>query len=88
MISIDDVWNRLAKYEGKTFRQIRGKEFRYTIRGETLYLDTTSWSFSKGHLGRALPLLPLKDTTQVQHLMAPSYMFALLTDDRIVAGDW
>lgn len=88
VIKIDEVWNRLVKYEGETFCQIRGKKFTYTIRGATLRLDTTNRSFSKGHLERALPLLPLKDTTQVRHLMAPSYMFALLTDERIVAGEW
>ncbi len=82
------MWNRIARCAGETFLLRRGKEFTYTIRGETLHLDTTNRSISKGHLERALPLLPLKDTTQVQHLMAPSYMFALLTDERVVAGEW
>jgi len=88
MPNIDDVWHRIVEHAGERFRQVRGREFTYTICGNVLRLDTTPWSFSKGHLKRALSLLPLESTVPIRHLMAPSYIFALLTDRRIAAGEW
>lgn len=86
-IVIDDVWNRISTRAGEVFRQIRGKEFTYSVSAQTAYLDDGPL-FSKAEVAKALPFLPLATTKDIQHLRAPSYLFAILMDKRISKGDW
>ncbi len=88
MPDIEAVWARIKQCEGQSFQKLRGGEFTYTVRGEVLYLHTTNRCLSKAHLAKVMPLLPLSNTVPVQHFMAPSYIYALLTDPRIVADEW
>lgn len=87
-ISIIELWTRLERDSGETFRQIRGGEFRYWLDGRALYPDRTDWQIPRKHFEEALNYLPLKDTTAVQHLFGPSYVYALLMDRRIRQTDW
>jgi hypothetical protein len=85
---IDEVWKRVIENEGQIFRQIRGGEFSYKVKGNILYLSRTSRSVSKGTFNDALKFVPLSNTVPVQHLQAPSYLFAILMDERIRKNDW
>lgn len=82
------VWERICNHAGHTFQQIRGKKFSYSITGYTLNLSTTNRSVSKKTIEQALEYVPLQDTILVQHLQAPSYLYAILMDDRIRNGLW
>lgn len=85
---IDIVWNRIVKNQNETFHQIRGKEFTYEVIGERIVLHTTNQHISKSQIEEALELVPLKNTQQVHHLRAPSYIYAILMDERIRNGSW
>ena len=85
---IDAVWARIKAHEGDTFRQIRGGEFTYTVIGASLQLDRTNQGIPRTHIAQALDLVPLENTTPVQHLRAPSYVYAILMDPRIRMGEW
>jgi hypothetical protein len=87
-VSIEEVWARVVAHEGETFTQMRGGEFTYSIRGDTAHLSRTNQGVARTTFERALKLVPLKDTTPLQHLRAPSYLFAILTDERIRGDDW
>ena len=84
MHSIQDIWNKIVAYQGQEFRQIRGKAFTYSIRGNMIVLHTTNRQIPKSDVAKALPLLPLTSTVALQSRQAPSYLYALLTDERIV----
>jgi hypothetical protein len=86
--SIDAVWARIKANEGKTFQQIRGKEFSYTVVEGSLVLSTTNQNIARSVLAEAIKLMPVRDTVPLQHLRAPSYLFALLMDHRIRERDW
>jgi hypothetical protein len=86
--SIDEIWSRIVALEGETFRQLRGGEFTYTVSGQSLELSRTNHSVSRSHIGQALEFVPLDDTVPLQHLRAPSYIYAILMDDRIRRSDW
>jgi hypothetical protein len=88
MPKIDDVWERIVAHEGETFRQIRGGEFTYAVEGHQLRLSRTNQNVPRSHVEEALALVPLEDTVAVQHLRAPSYIFAILMDGRIRGHDW
>lgn len=85
---IDKVWKRIVAHEGQIFKQIRGKEFAYHITGNTILLSTTNQQVSKGEFEKALEFLPLKNTVVIQHLRAPSYLYAILMDQRICQSEW
>lgn len=85
---IDKVWKRIVANEGQIFKQIRGREFTYNITGNTILLSTTNQNVSRRELEKALEFLPLKSTVVIQHLRAPSYLYAILMDQRISQTDW
>lgn len=85
-MNIDVIWERICKNEGETFRQIRGKEFTYSVNGNYITLSTTNYNVAKSTFEKALEFLPLENTVPIQHLQAPSYLYAILTDERICNG--
>ncbi len=87
-MNIEIVWDRIKACEGEAFHQMRGKEFSYIIIANSIKLSTTNRSISKKTFDQALSFVPLSDTTPIQHLQAPSYIYAILMDNRIRTGSW
>lgn len=85
---IDKIWSRIKSHAGDVFSQMRGKKFSYAIEGDYIKLGATNQSISKAHIAQALELVPLSTTVPVQHLRAPSYIYAILMDKRIRQADW
>jgi hypothetical protein len=88
MTLIDTVWSRIKAHHGKEFRQVRGKSFSYSVDGFTLIPGTTNRNLPRSDFEKALKLVPLPNTTCVQHLQGPSYIYAILMDSRIRLNDW
>lgn len=89
MVSIDDVWDRIEIHSGETFYQIRGGEFTYIVDGGHIYLSRTQQRIPKSHFEKALAFVPLRNTGPLQEkFRGPSYIFAILMDDRIRQCDW
>jgi hypothetical protein len=88
MISIDAIWRRVVSCQGETFLQKRGGRFKYEIVGSVLHLDRTDQTISKGHLEKTLEFLPFESTAVIRQFRAPSYIYAILMDERIRQGDW
>jgi hypothetical protein len=82
------VWARIIAHEGQQFEQIRGKRFSFSRHANTLSLSTTNQFISRAQIESAYELVPLRSTTQLQHLRAPSYLYAILMDPRIRKQDW
>jgi hypothetical protein len=85
---IEVVWSRILECEGKSFKQIGGKEFTYKVKGNSIALSTTNRLISKGTFEKALIFVPLESTMQVQHLQAPSYLFSILMDSQNRKDSW
>lgn len=85
---IERVWTRIGQCEGEIFKQIRGKEFTYTIKGNAVFLNATNRSISIKECEKALQLVPFENTVPLQNFQAPSYLFAILMDERIRKNDW
>jgi hypothetical protein len=50
--------------------------------------DRTKQNIAKAHFAEALAYVPLRNTVPVQHLRGPSYIYAILMDERIRRHDW
>ena len=88
VIDVGELWRRVQAHEGEVFRQLRGKEFTYTTTPKVLRPSTTNWQIPRNHFAEAIRLVPLANTVPVQHLYAPSYLYAILMDSRVRGGDW
>lgn len=88
MVSFDTIWARIKANEGRAFHQIRGQEFTYSVTGAAIVPSTTNQNIPRAHFEEGSRLLPLKNTVTVQHLRAPSYLYAVLMDSRIRQRDW
>ncbi|HET6615012.1 MAG TPA: hypothetical protein VFH62_03915 [Dehalococcoidia bacterium] len=86
--SVENVWSRILAHEGETFHQVRGKAFTYRVNGPVLNPNTTNRNVSRSQLETALALVPLEGPGQINDLQAPSYIYAILMDDRIRGNDW
>lgn len=87
-IDVDAVWRRIVHHSGHEFRQIRGMPFTFRASGRTIYLDTTNRMISHTAIEKALTRVPLRSTSDVQDLSAPSYIHTILMDKRIRQSDW
>lgn len=85
---IESIWKRIRENEGEVFKQIRGAEFTYEIKGNSIQLSRTNRILSKNVFVEALKHVPLDNTVPLQHLQAPSYLFAILMDNRIRKDYW
>jgi len=88
MVSFEIAWRRIETHAGEEFTQIRGGKFTYEVICGHLVPDRTNQQIPKTHFEEAFALIPLESTVAVQHLRGPSYIFAILMDDRIRMGDW
>lgn len=87
-MTIDELWALLERHEGEKFHQIRGKAFTYSLEPGGLRPSTTDWLIPRAHVAEALEQVPLGNTVPLQHLYGPSYLYAVLMDDRIREGRW
>jgi len=81
---LEILWKRIVENEGQTFKQIRGGN----LEGNTIELSRTNRSVSRSTFKEALKHVPLDRTVSLQHLQAPSYLYAILMDSRIRKNDW
>ena len=80
---IERVWECIVRNQGKEFQQIRGKIFTYKIKGKSISLDTTNYTIPKSHIEKALSRYPFENTTVIQDLIAPSYIYAIMMDEKV-----
>ena len=88
MVSIDAVWSRIERHAGEEFTLRRGDRFTYEVPGNYLRPVGRVRHLSKSNFAKALPRLPLENTTGIKDLQGSSYVYAILMDDRIRSGDW
>jgi hypothetical protein len=88
VIRFSKIWERIEGHQGQVFRQIRGGEFVYAIRGGCLVPDRTNRQIPRSHFERAFERVPLQSTVRLQSLQGPSYIYAVIMDPRIRASDW
>lgn len=86
--SIADVWSRIESHAGEDFKLIGGQVFQYEVPGNYLRPMGRVRHLSRTNFAKALSRVPLVNTQTVRDLQGPSYVFAILMDDRIRLRDW
>lgn len=79
------IWQRIVDEVGNEFRQIRGKSFTYKLSGnKAIVPSTTNYLIPKTQFEKAWQRMPVKGPGALQDLIAPSYLYAILADPRIM----
>lgn len=88
----EGVWQRVRQHAGEVFHTSRGLPLTYAIDGNGVWFFRDGkrierrLSFSQFAAG--ISRCPVSTTTEIRDLFDPSYLFALLKDDRIRGTDW
>ena len=86
MAPIDVLWSRIIRCSGEVFHQQRGKAFTYSVSGDVVYVDTADDDLSRRQIAEAFNRMPLDGPDDIRDLSGPRYIYAILTDRRIVGG--
>ena len=86
--SFSQVWKRIRDHEGKPFRTKTGLTFTYQVAGQETLRPVTrgrpvSRLLPKRDFEKAWLRLPVSGPADLQDLQGPSYLFGILTDQRI-----
>lgn len=87
-VSMNEVWKRIKLHAGEEFYTTRGLPFTYEIKGKFLHPSRTNFAISYANFEKALVFVPLKNTVTVKSVPGPSYVYAILMDQRIRQNDW
>jgi TIR domain len=81
----DMTWQRIVSLAGETFHTKTGLAFTYSIHGTSLLPDRTDYPLHVSQFRLAFERLPLAGPGDISNVVrGPSYIYAILTDPRIV----
>jgi hypothetical protein len=86
-MSFDVVWSRIQAHQGEVFHQVRGGEFTYYLSGQAVRPDRTNRLLPRSQFEKALKRFPVGGPGDLYDLQGPSYLYAILTDERISRRD-
>ena len=86
--NIATVWNRIGTHAGEDFTMVRGAPFTYVVAHGAVRPSRANRQISRSDFEKALARVPLKNAGVVQDLQGPSFVYAILMDERIRAGEW
>lgn len=88
-LGIEIVWDKIVEHEGEVFSTKTGVEFTYRMVGDqAIQTSQTDWLLNKANFLKAMRLMPVKGPGGYgQQVMGPSYVYALLTDPRIISEE-
>jgi hypothetical protein len=86
---IEAVWTRIVSRAGEAFHLKRGAEFTYEALDNAVVVSRVNQTIYRSQFELALEKTPLDGPGDLsRNVWAPSYVFAIIMDDRIRAGDW
>lgn len=87
--SFEEIWNRIVENAGESFFTKTGKPFTYEIVRNMFIPSRTEYAISKADIRKAYNLLPISGPGQISQIVrGPSYLWAVLHDERISKGVW
>ena len=83
-MQFEELWQRIVHCAGEEFRTITGVSFAYEIIDNYVVPKHTGYKLAKSQFEKAAALPELTGPGQINQLVrGPSYVFAILTDQRI-----
>jgi hypothetical protein len=87
MATFERVWRNILAHAGEQFFTKRGIAFRYTVDGNAIVPEHTGYPLHMSQVRLAVDRWPVSGPGQLNDIVrGPSYLYALLADERIMAG--
>ncbi len=87
--SFAEIWKRIVACENEEFRTISNLPFTYEINGNTLFTNRPDYNLSKTDFAKEYDLVPINNSSVIIKLVrGPSYIWAILHDERISRKEW
>ena len=83
-MDIETVWERIVAHAGEVFYTKRGIKYTYHIRNHQVILENTNRNIPYSNFETALTVVN-PNIVKFEHLnlQGPSYIYGIITDDRI-----
>ncbi len=87
--SFDAVWERIVGREREFFQTSKGRYFTYRIEDDALLPSRSDIRIPRSDFALAFSMVPIPTSAKLNRLVdAPSYIWAILHDERIRCGAW
>jgi len=87
--SFSTVWNRITAHGGGTFTAKTGHPLTYAVDGDGLVTSRTDYRLTYANFEAAYERVPFEGPGDISStIRGPAYVWAILHDARIRAGDW
>ncbi len=84
----EPAWKRICEHEGAFFKTEGGRWFTYRVDGDALRPSHSDVRIPRSDLEIAFPMLPVPAAKLNKHVRGPAFVWAVLHDPRIAAGQW
>jgi hypothetical protein len=82
-MSFEEIWFKIEKYAGETFRTKDGQEFTYTVQGDIFISDEPEQTISKNDFKKAYQSPDVDPGEMVKIVKGPAFVWSVLHDKRI-----
>ena len=82
------LWGRVVAHTGEFFKTDAGTWFTYRIEGDELRPSQSDLRILKSDFELAFPMLPVPPAKLNRFVTGPRYVWAILHDPRVSAGQW
>ncbi len=83
-MNFEDVWRNIERHAGETFHTIRGRPLKYVVIGNQVVTDRTVYQLARSNFEKAWLMKSVSGPGDLSnHVRGPSYVWAILNDDRI-----
>ena len=87
--SFAEIWKRIIDCEGEEFKTDTNLPFTYEINSNSLFPSGTECKIPKTEITKAYEMVPIKSPSVITKLVkGPSYIWAILHDERISKKEW
>ena len=87
--NFEAIWKRIVENAVERFFTKTGKPFTYKIAKNMFIPSRTEYAISKGDVRKAYEQMPISGPGQISQIVrGPSYLWAVLNDERITGGEW
>ena len=80
---MSQIWEKVKQFQGQTFQTVTGLEFTYEVSGAKVIHSRSKATLSKSDFEKAIMLNPQKPSDLHNAVSGPSYVYAIITDDRM-----
>ncbi len=83
-MSFENVWRNIQRHAGEMFHTVTGRAFTYVVTGNTVMTNRTNYQLARSNFETVWLMKSATGPGDISNdVRGPSYVWAILIDDRI-----